>query len=202
MAPELLRAGCNSSGREMLAAAVHTIWPLPATAAAQLQAQGWVPAVPATGSSGEAGSDEAAPTALARTLGALLQRHRPDVSLAELHHTCLVALTMARRLLLEMEDNTSAAWQAEVKQGLVEVQQLLNLAPAEPHHYLAASHYLEHAEFLDAAGVVAALRLAQRGAEVAQQCKGECTHEWREQQPHCAAQQLTPAFHEAAPHAP
>lgn len=60
MAPELLRAGCNSPGREMLAAAVHTIWPLPATTTAQLQARRWVPAVPATGSSGEAGSDDAA----------------------------------------------------------------------------------------------------------------------------------------------
>lgn len=110
---------------------------------------------------------------LAHALGALLQHHCPDVSLADLRHTCLVALTMARRLLLEMEDSTSAAWQAELKQGLVEAQQLLNLAPDELHHYLAASRYLEHAEFLDAAGVVAALRLTQRGAEVAHQCKGE-----------------------------
>ncbi|PRW58422.1 hypothetical protein C2E21_2715 [Chlorella sorokiniana] len=173
LAPELARAGCNVPGRQLLAAAVRTIWPLSAGATAQLKARGWVPAAPDAVSGPAAGSDShASPTALARALGALLQRHRPDVSLADLHHSCLVALTIARRLKLEMEDNTSAAWQAELKQGLAEVQLLLDLSPAEPHHYLAASHYLEHSEFLDAAGLVGALRLTQRGAEVAKQSKG------------------------------
>ncbi|KAI7840083.1 hypothetical protein COHA_006213 [Chlorella ohadii] len=100
-------------------------------------------------------------------------RHRSDVSLAALHHSRLVACVAQRRLKLEEEDNTSPAWQAELKHCLLEAQLLLELAPDEPHHYLAASHFLEHAEFLDREGRAAALRLTLRGAKVAKQCKGE-----------------------------
>ena len=177
--PGLRQQGCNSTGREMLAAALHTIWPPPASAAAQLEKRGWLPSAPSgsasstspPASAGHEGS--AAPTtALASSLGALLWRHRPDVPLAVLHHACLVVLTMARRMMLEAEDNRSAAWQAELKQGLLEAQLLLNMAPAEPYHYLTASHFLEHAEWLDPSGFAAALHFTLQGAEVAKQCKG------------------------------
>jgi len=175
-APQPALACHNSSGRELLAAAVRTIWPPPPPTVVQLLARGWVPAPPGAASSpaAAAGSDHGAPaTEFMRGLDTLLQRHSSDVSLTALHHSCLVACVAQRRLKLEEEDNTSPAWQAELKHCLLEAQLLLELAPDEPHHYLAASHFLEHAEFLDREGRAAALRLTLRGAKVAKQCKGE-----------------------------
>lgn len=98
--------------------------------------------------------------------------------LSALHHSCLVACTGARRLKVEMEDNASASWESELMQGLLEAQLLLQLAPAEPNHYLAAAHFLEHAEFLNADAMAAALRLVLQGIQAAKQCKGE----WASQQ--------------------
>ena len=155
------------------------LWPDPLAMRAQLAARDWVAAMPpagasasGSGSGSSSGGRSSSGGGAAAALAALLQQHRPELSVQALRLECLQACSegLCHAVeLVQLEGVGDPAWQEALQQGLLDCQLLLDALPQDPAPYLAAARLLVCARWLPRVRrTAAAVPMAIQGAKLAE----------------------------------